>query len=131
MQGGKQKTKAQERFYDKITGLGCMCCGATDAEVHHPIGTVGNWTIRDTFEKVKCGNWFAYALCPRCHRLDPVNITTRKTKFLDSYRKRWGNKPDLWIEKKIFGEQLKRYKFQYDEEAPVPENMLQAIREYQ
>lgn len=118
-------TAAQSKFWGELCEIGCIAQGiGIPAEIHHPLGRTF------TFNKVHIGQWFVLALSPESHRLDPINVTTRRKQWCDNFRKSFGDTSltDLEVEKELFYKQLKRYELYFDKPHPVPEVVVETIR---
>ena len=69
----KYKTKLEREHLDKVSQLGCICCGAI-AEIHHIRDKVGMGRRSSHFETLP--------LCPIHHRLGKDSIHLGKKNFI-------------------------------------------------
>ena len=74
---GKYKTKLEREHLDKVSQLGCICCGAI-AEIHHIRDKVGMGRRSSHFETLP--------LCPIHHRLGKDSIHLGKKNFIKKFK---------------------------------------------
>jgi hypothetical protein len=122
---GNAANAEQKRFYDDITRMGCMICGAgAAAEIHHVMGS--------TFKHGGCavGNWFVLALNDGPHRNWESNLSNNARHYWNEFRKAWGEKDltDIQVQVVLFFLQMKKYEVVYGRPAPVPDDVVGAIR---
>lgn len=127
MQGGKQKTKAQADFWQRLRELGCMVTGLNgEIEIHHVVGSSFK------HNKVPIGNWYVIPLHVTMHRTGMCNVTTHKQAFCDYVIKSRAfdateDMTPIEVQRQVFLAALELYEETYGEDHPVPAEVMDAI----
>lgn len=124
MQGGKQPTAEQKRFWSAMVELGCCIYPDTPAEIQHCVGSTTK------HNKINIGNWFIIPLCPAVHRLAQRNFTNGL--ILAYLREQGACDPDdslMDAQKKLFVDCVMKLRARGCEDLP-PAEVMQAIQDY-
>ena len=118
---GNSPTAAQKKWWSELVEMGCLLGDEIEAEIDHLVGASAQ------AEGENIGNWWVIPLCPRLHRLGPINRTTKPHLFQMRFCT-----ADHWDDyrKELFLASCTRYMVYYNKPLPFSSDILQSIMRY-